>query len=346
MVALEFFDDGAGEPYASPTTWSEWIRFVDAAAPQLAGEGPFSEEERLDYHSQFVVLSTPVMDEISLALRRLMILNRRHDGTARRGLIVSGPPTTGKTTALQQLGRAFHLAERRRRGSESDEGRLPVAFVAVPPAATPKMLVSEFARFLGLPVAARMNQAQITDAVVGTLRDLGTGLVLVDDIHLLDTRTRAGAETSDQMKYLSERVGATFVYAGVAVEDSPLLTGIRGAQLAGRFKLLSNPPLPYGSREQQAAWRGLLDGMEDALRLEQHRAGSLGRMAGYLHTRTGGRIGSLSALIREAAITAILDGTEKITKKQLEAVQLDHLAEQDTRPPAEQAGSGPSRTAA
>jgi hypothetical protein len=102
----------------------------------------------------------PVMDDISLALRRLMILNRRHDGTARRGLIVSGPPTTGKTTALQQLGRAFHLAERRRRGSETDEGRLPVAFVAVPPAATPKMLVSEFARFLGLPVAARMNQAR------------------------------------------------------------------------------------------------------------------------------------------------------------------------------------------
>ncbi|MDR3083626.1 MAG: hypothetical protein LBV60_22370 [Streptomyces sp.] len=112
------------------------------------------------------------------------------------------------------------------------------------------------------------------------------------------------------MKYLSERVGATFVYAGVAVEESPLLSGVRGAQLAGRFKLLSNPPLSYGSREQQAAWRGLLDGMEDALRLERHRAGALGRMAGYLHTRTGGRIGSLSALVREAAITAIWDGTE------------------------------------
>ncbi|MEU0602230.1 TniB family NTP-binding protein [Streptomyces sp. NPDC006393] len=346
MVALESFDEGAGEAYASPTTWSEWIRFVEASAPRLEGEGPFSEEERLDYHSQFVVLSTPVMDDISLALCRLMILIRRPDGTARRGLIVSRLPTTGKTTALQQLGCALHLAERRRRGRETDEGRLPVAFVAVPPAAIPKMLVSKFARFLGLPVAARMNQAQITDAVVGTLRDLGTRLVLVDDIRLLDTRTRAGAGTSDQMKYLSERVGATFVYAGVAVEESPLLSGVRGAQLAGRFKLLPSPPLAYSGREQQAAWRGLLEGMEDAVRLEWHRAGSVGRMARYLHERTGGRIGSLSALIREAAITAILDGTEKIVKKQLEAVRLDHLAEQVARPPVEQAPSGRSGTAA
>lgn len=86
--------------------------------------------------------------------------------------------------------------------------------------------------------------------------------------------------------------------------------------------------------------------MEDALRLERHRPGSLGRMARYLHTRTGGRLGRLSALIREGAITAILDGTEKITQKQLEAVRLGHLAEQNARPPAEQAPSGHSRTAA
>lgn len=50
------------------------------------------------------------------------------------------------------------------------------------------------------------------------------------------------------------------------------------------------------------------------------------RHAGYLHQRTGGMIGSLSHLIRGAAIDAICDGTEKITKAHLEAVRLDHAA--------------------
>jgi hypothetical protein len=298
----------------------------------MEGEGPWSVDERLDYHSRFVVLSTPVMDKVSLTVRRLLILNRRHNGTARRGLILSGPPTTGKTTALQQIGRSFHLAEHRRH-SGSHGTRLPVVFLSVPPAATAKMLVSEFARFLGLPITPRMNQAQITDAVCHLLGDLATRLVLVDDVHLLDTRTRAGAETSDQMKHLSERLAATFVYAGVDVEASPLLTGARGTQLAGRFKMVRNPPLAYAGTESRQAWHGLVGGMEAALRLERHPAGTLVRHAGYLHQRTGGRIGSLSALVREAAVAAICDGSERITKKLLAGIEADQLAEQAARPP-------------
>ncbi|MFD7550419.1 TniB family NTP-binding protein [Streptomyces sp. NPDC059816] len=320
-------------PYASPTTWREWTRFVDTEPPCLPGPGPWNAEERLDYHSQFVILSTPTMAKISLTLRRLMILNRRHNGTARRGLLISGPPTTGKTTTLQHLGRSFHLADRARHNSFDE--RLPVAFLSVPPAATPKMLVSELARFLDLPIGKAMNQARITDIVCGALRDLSTQLVLVDDVHLLNTRTRIGAETSDQMKHLSERLPATFVYAGVAIEASPLLTGSRGAQLAGRFKMVRNPPLAYGSPAQRTAWEGLVRGMDQALRLQAHRPDTLTRHAPYLHQRTGGRIGSLSALVREAAIAAILDGSEKITKQLLDDIDLDELAEQAARPPAQ-----------
>ncbi|WP_406163844.1 MULTISPECIES: hypothetical protein [unclassified Streptomyces] len=42
---------------------------------------------------------------------------------------------------------------------------------------------------------------------------------------------------------------------------------------------------------------------------------------------------SLTRLIRQAAITSILDGTERITKTSLETILLDHLAEtNDTTP--------------
>ena len=72
--------------------------------------------------------------------------------------------------------------------------------------------------------------------------------------------------------------------------------------------------------------------LENALDLNQHPPGTLPRHASYLHQRTAGRIGSLARLIRQAAITAICDGTERITKKTLDAIQLDHLAEEARRP--------------
>lgn len=43
----------------------------------------------------------------------------------------------------------------------------------------------------------------------------------------------------------------------------------------------------------------------------------------YLHQRTGGVIGSLSRLIRAAAISAILDGSARITRRQPDTIRLD-----------------------
>ncbi|WP_051969665.1 hypothetical protein [Kitasatospora azatica] len=58
------------------------------------------------------------------------------------------------------------------------------------------------------------------------------------------------------------------------------------------------------------------------------------KLSSYLHDRTGGMIGSLSHLVREAALDAILDGSERITKASLERVDLDENAEQQNLPRA------------
>jgi hypothetical protein len=126
-------------------------------------------------------------------------------------------------------------------------------------------------------------------------------------------------------------VPATFVYAGIDVTGTALFTGVRGAQLAGRASLIDCGTLParQGDREP---FRELIAAMEGALDLRAHRPGHLPRLAPYLHERTAGRIGSLARLIRQAAIEALLDGTEKITKTSLDAITLDHLAEEHYRP--------------
>jgi hypothetical protein len=66
---------------------------------------------------------------------------------------------------------------------------------------------------------------------------------------------------------------------------------------------------------------------EAALCLRQHRNGTLARHSEYLDTRTNGRIGSLSTLVRGAAIDAILSEKERITRDILDDQLLDHAAE-------------------
>lgn len=60
--------------------------------------------------------------------------------------------------------------------------------------------------------------------------------------------------------------------------------------------------------------------------MRDHAPGTLTGLSGYLHHRTGGMIGSLSHLIRGAAIDAILTGTEKITRDLLDHIDIDHAA--------------------
>nr|WP_275413806.1 ATP-binding protein [Streptomyces rubrogriseus] len=283
------------------------------------------------YHSRFVTVRTPAIDALAKNVRTLMILGRHQAVTARPSLIVTGPAGAGKTTALLQVRRACHLAHTRRHGPTATAGQAPVAYVLVPPAASAKTLAIEFARYLGIPVTAGMSQAQITNSVCHTYTAAGVQLVMIDEIHRLNPRTTTGAQSADLIKDLTERIGATFVYAGIDVTTTPLFTGVRGAQLAGRASLIDCAAFPARPGDEEP-FRDLITAMEGALDLRRHRPGTLPKLAPYLHERTAGRIGSLARLIRQAAITALTDGTERIAKTTLDAIRLDHLAEQHYRP--------------
>ncbi|MGP3979012.1 hypothetical protein ACTWQF_34355 [Streptomyces sp. 8N114] len=85
-------------------------------------------------------------------MRTLMILGQHQRVTARPSLIVTGPATTGKTTALLEVGRVCHLAHTARsHPGIGHTAAVPVAYVLVPPAASAKTLAAEFARYLGIP---------------------------------------------------------------------------------------------------------------------------------------------------------------------------------------------------
>lgn len=70
-------------------------------------------------------------------------------------------------------------------------------------------------------------------------------------------------------------------------------------------------------------WHALIATLEDSLRLHHHRPDTLVELADYLHNRSNGMIGSLLRLIRAAAVQAVLDGSETITRATLESIPVD-----------------------
>jgi hypothetical protein len=323
----------ADEPLTTKEGWHRFVNRVPAAPDQhnpatvellAAADRQAYDETRQEYHADLPLANTPTIQKVISTARLLVQLNR-NQVSARRGLIVSGASGTGKTTALTQLGRTHERHTRNRH--PRDKHRLPVLYVTVPPAATARMLAMEFARFLGLSFTGRANITDIVDAVCHTAARTRVELVLVDELHNLNLATRSGAEVSDQLKYFAERLPATFVYAGIDVEAQGLFAGVRGRQIAGRFTVIPAAPFAYGTSGQREQWRALIATMESALRLLRHKPGSLVGMDEYLYRRTGGMIGSLSQLVRGAAILAIEDRSEAITRTLLDIVPVDYAAE-------------------
>jgi len=159
-------------------------------------------------------------------------------------------------------------------------------------------------------------------SVCGICLEAHVALILVDELHNLDMGTRAGAEASDTLKYFSERLPATSVFAGIGLDRGALLAGPRGDQVAGRFTLIPTSAFSPGKE-----WVTLVAALDSSLRLYQHQDGELVKLADYLHRRTRGVIGSLLWLVRDAANQAIVDGTKKITRKSLDTIAVDMTAQ-------------------
>jgi hypothetical protein len=285
------------------------------------------DDERSDYHAALPALKTPILDRTVTKGLLFMRLNRGQQLGTSCGMILSGVPGVGKSTAVRALGRTVERAYRTKNPQMIDA--VPVLYITMPTGQHPKALPAELLYFLGAPHAARTTETALTHQACQLMTDLKTSLVIVDEVHGIDRSRASHDQQSDQLKYFMDHVPATFVLAGINVENCGFFTGHRGHQLARRFTPLKASPSNYSTIPQRQDWAKLIEGFERALRLHEHKPGSLLPLADYLYGRTGGYIVSLSHLIREAAIKAILIGAERIDEKILETVELDHAATEE-----------------
>ena len=318
-----------------------WRRYVEAPARerpaqllpgQLKQLGDTAREEydeaRHDWHANFGILRTPQLAAVHEELDVIVAAGRCDADRVRGAAVIDALPGLGKTTAANSFARGFDRDQIRRHGALTGEGheRIPVFRVGLTSNTTLRTLNRMICQFYGHPGAGRASAAQLASHAVDCVLSCESRVGIFDEIHNLNHGTAAGEDLSDHLKYFTEHLPATFIYAGIDVERCGVFTGTRGRQLAGRCELICTGAFPY--REE---WAQLIAALEATLRLHDHEPGTLPAQAKYLHQRTGGMIGSLTHLVRGAAIRAILGGQEAITRPLLDTVRIDHAAESATR---------------
>ncbi|MGV8895054.1 MAG: TniB family NTP-binding protein [Rhodoglobus sp.] len=275
-------------------------------------------------------IATPDLKETKKLLLECMRENvGRNSG--HHGVMLDGASTLGKTTILKALMKYVQVQYSREFPEFRQHDRVPVVFMDIPSNSTGKLLMQQFASFFGLHVRTGESMGSIRNRVVDTLNAAGTQLIVVDELHNLDGRSRGLGESVDLLKNLHNELAATFIYAGIDLTTSALLSGPRGKQLASRFSLVEMTRFNLGNPDHLKIWRGLLPAFEKALPLRHHEPGTLASLSDYLWQRTDGSIGSLSRLINGSAIEVITNPNitvERIDEALLQSRKLDLTAEQ------------------
>ncbi|GAA1898878.1 ATP-binding protein [Streptomyces sodiiphilus] len=338
---------------AEPRTKEEWRAYLNDIPPARPDMPTFAAYQRLsrkekillnkardDYHSALIIVRTPTMDKIHHQVRRRMRVNARQAAGARRGIVLDGPATIGKSTLVKMLAYDYEHELREAYPERFSEQYIvedhivdytPVVYLSIGSQATPKDLSTALADYLALPYRSGATKSAITRIVLEQMRLCGVELVIIDDAHFMDLSLHEGKVVNDHLKYIANHTAATFVYTGVDLKRSGLFlegTGsTRANQTAGRNTLIRMTNYTIKTREQRAEWLTVLLSLDEHLALYHHKPHTLPRLYKYLYDRTEGSICALSDLIREAAIEAVMTGEEAITKDVLDRIDISELAQ-------------------
>lgn len=338
----------------SLSTYEGWKDFAERPArqrPELLARGQLDafesgsraryDAERRVWHAN-ILLRTRSLEEVHTQLNDIIDSNLQDSDRIKSAAAIDAPPALGKSTVVNTFGRDFHRHRIAEVGeyldSDHDIMHLPVCHITVPGKLTIKGLHMMILGFYAHPTTAGTLHRSVAGrdlarAAADCIERHDTRLVIVDDLHFLNMRTRDGVEVANQLKWLSNEYAATLLFAGVALRERGLVgEGAEGeaaamAQTFRRWTVLGLEPYSMRTVHTRKEWERLLWHIEQALVLADGHDGMLVEMSRYLFARTTGNIGSLMDLIRRGASRAIRTGQEKLDRRLLDEIRIDEGAE-------------------
>lgn len=308
--------------------WREYVQSQAGRPDQLTaaqrdalspGARAAYDESRLAWLGTDAVLATEDVVNVQRLWATLRAESLSAKSMAAKTLSISGSPTFGKTTTSMWIARNHERKERARNPVLVPDEFQPSVYIVTPPATTPKMLMTAFCNFLGLPYTRASTAQDPTERVVGVLRALRTSLVVVDEIHNVQSNRQIGAEAASTLKLFADRLDCAFILAGIDLDRSAVFAGPVGEQLASRSITYEMRGCSYGSARAREQWHVLLGNCADLLPLAESHDELLAGAAPWLFEVTGGSIGRLRSLLRRVALDAIISGRERFTKADMEA---------------------------
>lgn len=337
-------------PERSIRTYEDWHAFVakvPATKPEIPSHADFLaltkakqkevNQKRVHYINSFGPINVPAMEEIHDAGMRLASSNLRAQPGARSGLIIDGVSTVGKSTIAMQFGRRYELKitkDHTIKRTPTGHVFVPVAFVNLPA----EMSIMNFnyllAKFFNIPFSRSDRELFLSNAIKEAAADCGTSLFILDDIHFLQIKNRIHATLNNHIKHLANSISATFVYAGIDLQHTGLLTEGQSkekgtnTQTGHRFKKFDLTEYSMATNAGKKNFKELLNFFEEHIGLYLQSPGSLfSEFAPYILDRTSGYIGPISNLLRECGNLAIRSGTECFSIGLFEKIRLDHDSE-------------------
>ena len=221
-----------------------------------------------------------------------------------RGIFLAADPGMGKTLLSQELARMFPMQNRPR--DSLNEGAWCAVSISMSGARRTKAVLNRILEATGAPIGKTVTIGDQEIAVVAHLRRLNCGLLILDE-----TQDLLGAQETEQLrvmeviKYLMNELSLPVLALGTNPESTPFKLD---PHLAARFEIM---PLPAWEVGDDLAT--FLSDYERTLPLKRASGLSKKSIQELLVKRTGGITDGILRCLRNAALWAMVDGTERIT---------------------------------
>lgn len=223
--------------------------------------------------------------------------------------LIVGESNNGKTMIAKRFMKLHPASE----NPEGDRITAPVLLVNAPPAPDENRFYSNILDAVFAPYRSSDIAGKKYSQVIRTLRNIGTRMLIIDDIHDI----LAGHLTKQQQMLNAVRL------LGKELEMSIVSTGIKTAvraiqsdiQLRNRFE-----PIPLPKWQMDDEYLRLLASFERMLPLKRPSALTETSLAAKILGMGEGLLGEIATVLRKAAEHGVRSGAERIDAKVLDKI--------------------------